>query len=278
MKKYFINLLMIFIFSVSIELKSQAVQFNVVVLPVNILSVCNNYFCFPDASEIIANDVINNLNDYKNISALTLSEVRYKLNGSSSLKYSVNNLLEKYSSGEKIDFVELKNVANAFNVKSILLLDCYALNDKTNVRRNLWDILEITSAFQIRYPIEFKTNAVLTDCVNSVVMWSGKYSKVVSDNEGYFSASSQIQAYSQLEKIREYSKFNVSQNISQNVFMRFFPREVRTFFVKPSDDKNSDAKFMPNALEHLANPHMQKEFDKYNFETQNSVDDFIFEF
>ena len=38
------------------------VTFNVVVLPVDLFKVCANYYCYPEVSEIIASDVIDNFN------------------------------------------------------------------------------------------------------------------------------------------------------------------------------------------------------------------------
>lgn len=257
------------------------VQFDLLVLPDNIFSVCNNYYCFPEISEIIAADVIDNLKLYNGINTIEIAQVREKLNADPSLAMKTKEVLSQYSANDKVDFVPLKEIAESFGAKSVLLINAYTLNDKVTTRRNLWNILEISSAFAIRYPFELKISATLTDSVNNLIMWSGKYSKQVSNSQGYFSASSQVQAYSQLEKIKLYSKSNVSQNIAQGVYTRFFPRDVRTFFTTPSAEQNSSQeprKFVPNALDHLSNPHMQKEFDQFNFETQNSVDDFIFEF
>jgi hypothetical protein len=217
---------------------------------------------------------------YKNVTAPELSTVRANLYSNSSLKYSTEKVLSQFAKDDKIDFNSLQAIAKFFDAKSVLLINSYALNDKMITRGNLWKMLEISSAFQIRYPLYLNTSAILTDCVNDLIMWSGKYSKDVSDSDGYFSALGQIQAYSQLEKIKQYSKINISQNIAQGVFTRFFPRDVRTFNVsnKSNNSDQPQSHFVPNALEHLSNPHMQKEYDKFNFETQNSADDFIFEF
>ena len=38
-----------------------AEPFKILVLPVDLLNVCGNYYCFPESSEIFGNDVINNL-------------------------------------------------------------------------------------------------------------------------------------------------------------------------------------------------------------------------
>ena len=85
-------------------------------------------------------------------------------------------------------------------------------------------------------------------------------------------ALNQAQAVSHLEKIKQYFKNNVSKNISQNVHLRFFPKEIRTFTVKKNDDSNQPH-FVPNALEQLSQPKLLK-----NFELENTEDEFIFDF
>lgn len=277
MKRALLKLLFFIFILVFAPIKAHAVQFDLLVLPTNLFSVCDNYFCFPEVSEIVAEDVIYNLKQYPNINTPALADVRAKLYSNSILKTKTENILNKFEETDRIDFQALQEIAKEFNVKSILLISCYAINDKTTLRRNLWDVLEISSAFKISYPFELKTNAVLTDMVNNIVMWSGKYTKSVSDTFGYYSAANQTQAMSQLEKIKQYSSGSISQTISQNVFMRFFPRDVRTFTVKKTEQE-MDAepkKFIPNALEHLSNPRMQKEYDSHQPEYS---DDFIFTF
>lgn len=280
MKKLALKLLFtLFILFTSI-LKVQAIQFDVLVLPTDILLVCDNYFCFPEVSEIVAEDVIQNLNSYKNISAIDLSQVREKLAKDSDLKATTQNMLNQFQNTDKIDFQALKQISNAFGVKSVALISSYATTDKSQNRRNLWEMLEISNAFKISYPITLTTNAVLTDTVNSIVMWSSKYNKEVSDSDGYFFAQNQAQAASHLEKLKLYSKSNIAQNISQNFHLRFFPKEVRTFTPnKNTQTESSQEKhFVPNALDNLITPNMIKELDDGSLNTGNPSDDFIFEF
>lgn len=277
MKNIFFKIMLILLLFVGGITKTQAVQIDLLVLPTDIFSVCDNYFCFPEVSNIIAEDIIQNLKQYKNINIKTLYQIRQKLNSDYQLKQKTIKVIEAYGEKDKIDFTNLNDLARAFEVKSVLIVDTYAINDKTSLRRNLWDTLEITSAFKITYPFELKTSAVLTDCVNSVVMWSGKYSKNVSDTFGYYNASNQTQALSHLEKIKQYSYDIVSKNISQNVYMRFFPKDVRTFQVKKQSE-DTQTKFVPNALEHLSDPHIRKELDTDNNKKFRDFDleDFVF--
>ena len=61
------------LFTISILLTAtgvaNAVQFDVMVLPTDIFNICDNYFCFPEPSEIASEYIIQELNSYKNISA-----------------------------------------------------------------------------------------------------------------------------------------------------------------------------------------------------------------
>jgi len=278
MKKTILKLFLAFILLIFSGIKSHAVQFDLLVLPTDVFSVCDNYFCFPEVSNIVAEDVISNLKSNKNINVKPLSQVRQKLNSDYQLKQKAIRVIDEYNKSDKIDFPILSEIAKSFNVKSVLLIDTYTINDKTQLRRNLWDTMEITTAFKITYPFELKTSAVLTDCVNSLVMWSGKYTKNISDTYGYFSAQNQTQALSQLEKIKQYSYDIISKNISQSVYMRFFPKDVRTFAVKKEKSDDTQPKYVPNALEHLSDPHIRKELDVDSNQKFRDfdLDDFVF--
>lgn len=278
-KRVFKIIFTIFAFLISAT-QIQAVQFDVLVLPTDLFSVCDNYFCFPEVSEIISEDVINNLNSYKNINAIELSTVRAKMEQDSELKITTSNMLKQFANNDKIDFTALKTISNKFGVKSVAIISSSVISDQSEQRRNLWEILEISGAFNISYPFTMLSNAVLTDTVNNIVMWSGKYKKNISDSNGYFSATTLIQAGSHLEKIKQYSKTNIAQNISQNIRLRFFPQDVRTFEIKKTNngEEQEQPKFVPNALEHLIKPQMIKEIEEGHSNSSNPMDDFIFEF
>lgn len=281
MKKNLLKILFTFFLIIFTTVKTPAVQFDILVLPTDILSVCENYFCFPEVSEIAAEDVINNINSYNNMSAIELSSVRQKLAQDFELQNTVRELLTNYSKNEKIDFTKLNKTAESFGVKSVVLITSYATSDKSDLKRNLWELLEISSAFKTTSPLKLTTSVVLTDNINNLIMWSGKYNKIVSDTNGYFIAKNQAQAASQLEKIKQYSKNNIGQTISQNIHLRFFPKEVRTFKVNRTNTNNTETekpKFVPNALDHLIKPQMIKEIEEGTNNTQNPADEFIFEF
>lgn len=277
MKKFAVKIIFTFFLMFFNQNYAHAVQFNVLVLPTELFSVCDNYFCFPEPSEILANYVIQDLNSYKNITTPSLSEVRAKLSDKQALKQATEDMLYEFETTEKINFKILKELSSEFDVKSVLLISSYATTDNSTLKRDLWEVLEISNAFNTSYPFKLTTTSVLTDTVNSVAMWSNKFNKTVSNSDGYFLAKNHAQATSQLEKIKQYFRNNISKNISQNVHLRFFPKDVKTFTVRNNNEKQEEPSFMPNALEHLIKPQMIRELENGNSNTY-STDDFIFEF
>ena len=114
------------LFTISILLTTtgiaNAVQFDVMVLPTDIFNICDNYFCFPEPSEIAANYVSQNLENYRTINVVDLSTVRDKLSNDPQLKDETQKLLTDFEQTEKIDFYTLKDLSQKFGVKSIIII------------------------------------------------------------------------------------------------------------------------------------------------------------
>lgn len=223
-----------------------AEPFKVLVLPVDLFSVCENYYCFPEVSEIIANDVIDNFNKSGKISSPNLYDVRKKISENPQIKTSAVTALNKYKNSGAIDFTSLKKLSQGFSANSILMVSSSVGN------RNIWEVMEVSSAFEAVSSYKLVINAVLTDNINDVVMWSGKYNKILGDNESRFWAKSSAAANSQLEKIRFYSRNIVSKNISQNVLLRFYPKTMKSVTPK-AQEKTDKTDFRPNLLDSINN-------------------------
>lgn len=237
-----------------------AETFKVLVLPVDLFSVCENYYCFPEVSEIFAEDVISSFNKSGKISSPDLYEVRKKMSEAPQLKSAAVSALNKYKSSTALDFNALKTVSQSFGANSILMISSSV--DK----RNIWEVLEISSAFDIINSYTLETNVVLTDNVNDVVMWSGKYKRMLADNESRFWAKSSAQANSQLEKIKFYSRDIVSKNISQNVILRFFPKVLKSVTPK-TPAKTDKTDFRPNPLGPLNTKPINDDYGELESET-----------
>ena len=78
-------------------------------------------------------------------------------------------------------------------------------------------------------------------------MWSGKYKKILGDNETRFWAVTSSQAASQLEKMKFYSRDIISKDIAQNITLRFYPKVTKPVVPK-SVEKTEQTDFRPNPL------------------------------
>ena len=105
MKNIFKVLLAVILF---VPLKASAITFNVLVLPADILNICNNYYCYDEVSNIVAEDVIANFSASNAIQAPSLDLVRAKLNANPALKSTTANTLRKYNKAGNLDMAAIK--------------------------------------------------------------------------------------------------------------------------------------------------------------------------
>ena len=229
---------LLFALCLLVPLKASAVTFNVLVLPADVVNVCNNYYCFDEVSNIIAEDVIENFSVSRAIQSPSLDLVRAKLNANPALKATTVNTLRKYNKASNLDMAAIKNISNEFGAKSVLLISSSAMTKKSNLRRSVWEVLDLSSGFDIVYPFELETNAVLIDTVNGIVMWSGNFTKKLGNNNNEFIAKSPSEAAAKFEQIHLYSKAIAAKSISQNVTLRFFPKSSNPI-VPPGSTKDA---------------------------------------
>ena len=223
---------------------AQAITFDVLVLPSDIFNTKENYYGFDEVSEIIANDIIKDFNSSNGkVKSPDLYEVRTKLNQNKEIKQTVEGLLKKYKDTNKLDYAAIKKVGNTFNCKSVLIVSSYAVTNKNSLKRSVWEILNISSAFDISYPYRLETSVVLLDTVNDLVMWSNSYSTKIGANYNIFASAKYAQANAELEKIKLYSKTVVAPSASQNMMLRFFPKAIRPIDTKVDENNGGALRF-----------------------------------
>lgn len=225
MKKLF-QTVILFLTFIFINQTVSAMSFNVVVLPVDLMNVCENYYCYPEVSEIISNDLIKYFNRTGKINSPSLIEVRKRLAANPQLRTELQGALNKYRNSSDISFSTYRKVSNLFSAKSVLIVSNTVPVENAYVKRNVWEILELSTALNLSYPYFMETEAVLLDTYNGLVMWSGSYTKKISDNQGNFSAPKASQSYSILGFIEFYSQDIISKTIAENVVLRFFPKTI----------------------------------------------------
>ena len=255
--KILIKLLLIFLMTVSC---AQAETFNVIVLPTDLLNQKENYYSFSEPSEIFAQDIISNFYKEKDkISSPDLYKVREKISANADLKNSASTALKKYENIKNIDYQALKKIGDSCSCEYILLVSSSVYTKQNNLKRNLWEILNISTAFDISYPYRLETTTTLIDTTNDLVIWSNKYTTKIGNNSNYFIATNYAQANEQLDKIRMYSKNVIAPSTSQNITLRFFPKTVRTID-KDIKDSNGGALNFEKTIPEAPKGNSEEEF------------------
>ncbi len=221
------NLFRLFIIFTLLISTAKAVSFDVLVLPADIFKPQQNYYGFDEVSEIVSNDLIKNFNKSNGkIKSPDLYEVRAKLNQNQQLKQTLQSALNKYKNSGNIDYNAFKSVSDDFNCKSIILVSSSVVTNKNAIKRGVWEVLEVSTAFDINYPYRLETSVVLLDNVNNLVMWSNNYSSKIGANDNIFAAKNFAQANGEYEKIKLYSSSVVAPSAAQNITLRFFPKTI----------------------------------------------------
>jgi hypothetical protein len=142
------------------------------------------------------------------------------------LKQTVQTALSKYKTTNNIDYDIFKTIGEGFESNYILLINSSALTNKNSLKRSIWEVLELSTDFDISYPYRLETSIVLLDSSNALVVWSNNFSYKLGDNENSFKAKNYAQADAEYEKIKLYSKTVVAPSASQNLILRLFPKSV----------------------------------------------------
>lgn len=192
-------------------------------LPADLMQTKENYYTFDEPSEIVANDIIKEFNKSNGkFKTYDLYDIKAKFNNNTLLK----NALAKYKNNT-IDYEAFKTIGKDFGCNYILLTNSSAMTNKNSLRRNLWEVLEVATAFDISYPFRLETSVVLLDSANELVMWSNNYSAKLGTNSNDFTAKNFAHANAEYEKIKLYSQTVIAPSTVQNIALRFYPKSIR---------------------------------------------------
>ena len=221
--KILIRLILFFIL-----ITSSVFAFDVLVLPTDIIEIKENYYGFDNVSEIITNDInFEFRNSYGKISSPDLYKVKEKINQNKQVKDLTTKALFQYKNSNKIDYDTFKEIGKIFDCKFVLIVSSYATTNKNSVKRNVWELLDLTSNFDISYPYRLEIPMILLDTGNDLIMWSNNYSSRLGTNNNIFKAKNYAEANAQYEKIKTYSKIIVAPSASQNIILRFYPKSIK---------------------------------------------------
>ncbi len=223
--KLFLKLILMFCLLI---LPVQAQTFDILVLPAELFETRENYYYFDEVSQIIASELIKYFNNSNGkIKSPDLYEIRAKFLQNPDTKKNLSEMLAKYKSDNQTDYAILKKAGEFVECKLILLVNAVTVTNKNTLKRSIWEILNISSEFDIIYPYRTEISAVLIDSENSLIMWSGKYSFKLGTNSNTFSAKNFPQAYEEYQKIKFYVHSVIAPAVAQNIILRLFPKSVR---------------------------------------------------
>ena len=191
MKKLFVVLFLLF---TGICLKSGAID----VIPVSMSA--NNAYGFIGTSEIIAREAV----DADNKFSLNRTDLKFK-----TVVSNRNNA------------VNLKVIKEVAQDDKTLVVMTYSA-DKNKNRFDVWDILKISSDFDIKTPPIMYVKAVLVDNKEGVILWQKTYEEPL----GVFTAKNMTEAIEKREKITSYARNIIAQDIVQNINLRLNPKKI----------------------------------------------------
>ena len=72
------------------------------------MNVCDNYYCYPEVSEMISGDLIQYFNSTGRVNSPSVNEVRRRLAANPSARAPLQSALNKYRGTSQIDFAAYK--------------------------------------------------------------------------------------------------------------------------------------------------------------------------
>lgn len=131
-----------------------------------------------------------------------------------------NQVLKNFLSG-KNKSINLKSLRNNSPSDKFLVVSSY-ITDKNGRVFDVWDILKISTDFDIDKPYTMEIKAILADSSDGVVLWQNTYQQPL----GVFKAKNMTEVIDKKEKITSYAKNIIAQDITQNIELRLHPKQI----------------------------------------------------
>lgn len=241
----FIRIFFILVLTCLFSLRVSAQEYRVLVLPDNIQFENTNYYVYPDTSVIFASDTINELKKGAKIETVSMTEVRDALRKNVKLYLLTKNALKEFKYNYNIPFVDFRAIATRFGTDKVLVITSQTDVQNYVLRRTLWDFLNIPGASVVDPAYKMSTYAALIDVNKEEVLWQGTFYKKLATVENRMLAQSFAPATEQLEKIKLYSQYYLSPEISRIVQGKILPPTLpnsQTGVVDVSDIKTETQK------------------------------------
>lgn len=194
-----------------------AKDLKVLVLPDTLINSQLDYFVYPEASELITNDVVNYLNLAPGLNSLTVSFVKQSFEKDLKTKKLVQKTLLNFKNNYNIDFEALKQINSKFDADLILLVTTNLDTQNYFLRRTLWDLLNIPGATVVDPALKLSTQVYLINPIVSTILWQENYQKLISSRENRIIATNYSPQTEQIERIKIYSTKFLAPQITQEI-------------------------------------------------------------
>ncbi|MBS4760121.1 MAG: hypothetical protein KHX03_05435 [Clostridium sp.] len=187
------------------------------------------------ASDIIATDIINNLNRTGRIKAPLLGENMSKITQKNIPLYYLT-FFREYKYNYNIDFVNLKRVTKNINTDYILMVTSGLDTQSEFLKETWWSKWGISSSEPLRPTYKLTTLVTLIDKKTYSIVWQDLYQREIKAKDMDLGVVQFSPSYSQLSKIKKYSK-NMSEYVTDIV-----DRQVNPWIVPPQEPKAVEMK------------------------------------
>lgn len=162
------------------------------------------YLIYPQVSEMVAAELINELNKEGVFTTTPLSEVREKLR-SQKLIRSSNKLLSDYRYTYDLNFGALKKIAKEFNTTNVLLVTGSLDTVSDFLKPTWWNFLNIPGENVVKTEYRLYTYIALVDLKSETITWQNTYHRQITAPEFALANATYSPDYRQLTKIKKSS-------------------------------------------------------------------------
>ena len=162
------------------------------------------YLICGSASDIIASDIINELNKSGRIKSPLLGETMSKITNNKLPVYK-DTFFQEYRANYNIDFVNLKRLTNNLEADYILMVTSGMDIQSNFLKDTWWNKLNISGMDVVKPTYKLTTFLTLIDNKNDIVLWQDLYTKDISAKNFDIGAVQFSPGYAQLSKIKKYS-------------------------------------------------------------------------
>ncbi len=212
------------------------------------------------SADIIATDLINELNKTGRINAPLLGENMSKITQKNIPLYYLT-FFKEYKYNYNIDFVNLKRVIKDLNADYVIMVTSGLDVQSQFLKETWWNKLTIAGSDPVVPTYKLTTLVTLIDTKSYSIVWQDLYLRDIKADNYDLGLVQFSPSYAQLSKIKKYSK-NVSEYVTAVV-----DKKVNPWIVPPQKPKSVEMKYrFLNEGTKIYYPTVNGEVVKGNFE------------